>query len=153
MAVFTIERTVQAPLEHVWRFVSNLNAYGDVAPNLSKAVVTSGTGEGMTRRCWDHQNQHWDETCTLWEPFQQYRFVVDTSAPNYPYPFKALAGTWQIEKVAATITAIRMLFDYTLKYGVVGKLANELILKRQFQKICEQLLDNWETLILKTPVA
>ncbi len=50
-----------------WDVVSDMSAFGDAAPNLSKVEVLDGAGEGMQRRCFDSRGRGWDEVCTLWE--------------------------------------------------------------------------------------
>ena len=143
MSTLNYERTVQAPPHIVWQVISDLEGYADIAPNISKAQVLSGQGQGAIRRCWDPKGQSWNETCTLWDEGRAYTMVVDTTAPDYPYPINHLQGTWGMEETEDGVR-ITMQFDFEVKYGMVGRAMTALVLKRQFNKICAELLDNWE---------
>jgi ribosome-associated toxin RatA of RatAB toxin-antitoxin module len=143
MSQFKIERLVDAPSNIVWQVISDVVGYADVAPNLSKAAIESGEGLGMRRRCWDTRGGSWAEQCVLWEEGRAYSMEVDTS--DYPYPFTKMQGTWSLAERPSR-TLITMQFDYKMKYGLLGLLL-EKSLSRQFQPICEELLDNWETQI------
>ncbi len=144
--VFEIERLVDAPVTKAWPVVSDVVGYADVAPNLSRAEVVSGEGQGMVRRCYDTKGKGWNETCSLWEEGYRYQMVVDTAAPDYPYPMKAMQGAWSVEP-AGDATRIRMRFEYTLKGGPLGKLMG-FLMRPVFAKVCNELLDNWEKKIL-----
>lgn len=141
MANLQFDRLVNAPKDIVWEVISDVEAYAEVAPNLSKAVILSGQGEGMSRRCWDTKGGSWQEQCTLWEEGKRYTMQVDTR--DYPYPFTEMQGTWGLEE-QANGTLITMEFDFTPKFGVVGDLMVRVGMKRSFQKVCSELLDNWE---------
>lgn len=140
MPQFTIERLVEAPKEMVWRMVSDVVEYAEIAPNLSKAVIEEGNGLGMRRRCWDTRGGTWAEQCVLWQEGHQYAMEVDTS--DYPYPLTKMRGTWAVEEQSQG-TLIKMQFDYEWKYGRLGALLF-YPLQRGFGPICEKLLDNWE---------
>ena len=147
MAVYEVRREVAAPPADVWRTVRDVVGYAEVAPNLSRAEIVAGSGEGMIRRCTNTRGGSWSERCTLWdEDARRYRFDVDTS--NYPYPFARMAGTWSVEN-APRGAAIGMRFEYEPKYGVLGRLADKLVIRRRFASISERLLDNWEQAILE----
>ena len=66
MGMMKIERFVDAPKEVVWTVISDLEGYADAAPNLTRAVIESGQGEGMKRRCWDTRGGTWQEERALW---------------------------------------------------------------------------------------
>ena len=140
MSQLKFERLVRAPASMVWHVISDVEAYADVAPNLSKAVIEEGEGLGMRRRCWDTNGGTWAERCTLWDDGRAYSMEVDTS--DYPYPFAKMMGTWSLQPQEKG-TLIQMQFDYQLKYGLVGKLIGKA-LEKKFTPICEALLDNWE---------
>ena len=114
MGSLKFNRLVNAPKDVVWGVISDVEAYGEVAPNLSKAVILSGQKEDMVRRCWDTRGGTWTEQCTLWEEGRRYRMQVDTS--DYPYPFTKMQGTWGLEEEEGG-TLITMTFDFTPKLG------------------------------------
>jgi hypothetical protein len=88
----------------------------------------------------------WNETCVLWQENRRYSYRVDTS--DYPYPLRYMQGTWEVEPVAGG-TLITMRFDYTVTMPpVVAWLFNRLTIRPTMQRICTDLLDNWESAIL-----
>lgn len=95
---------VEAPQEAAWEVVSDVAGFGDVAPNLSRAEVLEGTGEGMQRRCYDKGGRGWDEVCTLWEEGRRYEMRVRTE--TYPFPlrqmFRASAVTPRTKSESST---------------------------------------------------
>ncbi len=149
MAQMQVERRVAAPKSMVWSVVSDVADYARVAPNLSKVEILAGTGRGMRRRCYDLKGRGWNERCILWEDNRVFSFEVDTKAPDYPYPFLKLQGTWEVAEIPGepNSSLIRMTFDSQLKYGIFGRWILDPLMKPAFVKICEELFDNWENLI------
>ena len=109
-------RVVNAPVSTVWPLITDLENYHQVAPNLDavKVLSTQTRGEGVVRSC-SHGQNSWQETCTLWEEEKMYRFEVDTSAPDYPFPFAKLQGTWEVEAISPNQTRILMEFEVVYK--------------------------------------
>ena len=77
------------------------------------------------------------------EAEKQYSFVVDTSAPDYPYPFKSLKGNWRLNEINPTETEIIMDFEIAYKNKIYNLLLHPF-LKYKFGKVGEDLLDNWQ---------
>ncbi|MEM7022358.1 MAG: SRPBCC family protein [Pseudomonadota bacterium] len=141
-------RTVDAPASRVWSVVSDHEGYADVADNLSKVEVMDGDGLGMVRRCHDTKGRSWAEKCVLWEDGRRYSFVVDTTAPDYPYPIAELRGTWGLEP-GAEGTSIVMEFQLRPRQGILGNLLTRAMVG-PFERTCDRLLTNWQNRILKT---
>ena len=74
----------------------------------------------MVRRCWDTRGGTWRESCTRWEAGRSYTMEVDTS--HYPYPFRAMRGTWSVADAADGGSRITMRFDYRMPWGSLGAL-------------------------------
>jgi ribosome-associated toxin RatA of RatAB toxin-antitoxin module len=145
MQELTVERTIAAPIEVVWQVVSDVVGYAEAAPNLSEARVLAGQGVGMVRQCWDTRGGTWKEQCVLWEEGRAYSFRVDTS--DYPHPLDHMQGTWSVQPHTDG-TTIHMRFEYQPKYGIVGSaLAQLMAPKTAMKRLCEQILDHWETRI------
>ncbi|MTI38537.1 type II toxin-antitoxin system RatA family toxin [Fulvivirga lutimaris] len=144
----SFERIMKAPKSNVWKVISNVANYHEVAPNIDDITIISGKGEGMVRSC-SHGKDRWTETCSLWDEEKEYSFEVNTAAPDYPYPFKYLKGNWKVEGIDGSHTKVIMLFE--LRYG--QKLHNWILhpfLVRKFSKVAEQLLNNWQSKIEKS---
>lgn len=142
MKCLSIERTVNAPLDVIWKLVSNVADYSRYAPNIDTSRIISGEGVGMVRECTSKEGR-WRELCTTWKDNDHYEFEVQTQASDYPYPFKVLQGKWSVEKIDENNTTIRMVFNVDFKNQLFGALMYPLM-RRKYMKICEQLMDNWQ---------
>ncbi len=136
------ERVFHANKKDVWKLISDVGNYHLVAPNIDTVEIISGEGEGMLRKC-SHQKDSWTESCSLWVEEQEYAFEVDTSDPDYPYPFKKLKGSWSLDELGQDQTRVLMRFEFEYKRSF-HKLLLHPFLKWKFSKIAEELLDNWQ---------
>jgi len=143
--VFQFERKVKGTRSQVWDVISDVANYHQVAPNIDGSEIISGEKQGMVRSC-SHGKDSWTETCTLWEEEKQYSFMVDTTAPDYPYPLKSLKGTWIVDELTANESKISMVFEFEYKKDIQNILVHPFM-KYKFTKVCKELLDNWRKLI------
>ncbi len=140
MQHYQTTRHVSAPRSDTWAVLSDLNGWGDHAPNLSKTEVVAGSQAGAIRRCYNNAGKGWNETCTLWQPGRRYVMEVDTS--DYPYPLSVMRGTFDVDD-AADGSIIRLRFDYKVKGGPAGRVLG-LLMRPAFARICKGLLDSLE---------
>ena len=138
----SFERTVKATKASVWKVISNVANYHEVAPNVEDVKIISGEGEGLVRSC-SHGKNSWTETCSMWDEEREYAFEVNTAAPAYPYPFKYLKGNWKVEEIDNSHTKVIMLFEIEYRKKFQNWLLHP-ILKGKFSKTAEELLDNWQ---------
>ena len=143
--IFKFKRKVKGTTSSVWETISDVANYHKVAPNIDGLTVISGEKLGMVRSC-SHGKDSWSETCTLWEEEKQYSFVIDTQAPDYPYPLKALKGTWMVDEISSNKNEITMIFEFEYKKPIQNILVHPLM-KYKFTKVCKTLLDNWQNMI------
>jgi ribosome-associated toxin RatA of RatAB toxin-antitoxin module len=141
----SFRRTVSADKKKVWKVISDIENYHEVASNIDAVKIISGEGEGMVRQC-SHGKDSWKETCTLWENEKQYSFVVDTSVSDYPFPFKSLKGNWRVNEINPTKSEIIMDFEVAYKNKIYNLLLHPF-LKYKFSKVGEDLLDKWQKLV------
>ncbi len=143
----SFEKTINATKENVWKAISDVSNYHEVAPNIDEVRVIFGKGEGMVRRC-NHGKDNWTEICSLCEEEKEYAFEVNTAAPDYPYPFKFLKGNWKVEEIDSSQTRVVMIFELEYKKKFQSWWLHP-ILKGKFSKTAEKLLDNWQNQIEK----
>lgn len=141
------ERIIKANKKEVWKTIADVANYHTVAPNIDNVKILSGEGQGMVRSC-SHGKDSWTETCSLWIEEKTYSFEVNTSAPDYPYPFQFLKGTWEVQEIDNATTKVIMLFDLQYKQKYQNWLLHPL-LKGKFSKTAEALLDNWQKMLEK----
>ncbi|AFM05454.1 oligoketide cyclase/lipid transport protein [Bernardetia litoralis DSM 6794] len=139
-------RIVQANKSDVWKVISDVANYHQVAPNVDNVAIISGKDEGMVRSC-SHGKDSWTETCSIWQEEETYAFIVNTSAPNYPYPLSYLKGTWNITKIDSNQTKIEMIFEFTYKNQILDLM--HPLMKMKSKQICDELLDNWQKMLEK----
>lgn len=142
MKSLVFSRQVEAPPDAAWGVVSDLAAFGDAAPGLSRVEVSDDFGQGMRRRCYDSRGRGWDEVCTLWEEGRRYEMRVQTE--TYPFPlrqmFRAFQGAWEVEPAGeGALVSMR----YEVEPSALGMLLWPVI-RFTFKRQCEQLLDNWQ---------
>lgn len=140
--VLQFSRKFPASVAKVWTLVSDVGNYHQVAPNIDDSRIVSGEKEGMVRAC-SHGDDKWTETCVLWEEQQQYAFLVNTDAADYPYPLKHLKGTWITRAISEHQTEVQLRFEFAYNKAW-QKLLLHPFLKHQFTKVCRELLNNWE---------
>ncbi|MFC0264391.1 type II toxin-antitoxin system RatA family toxin [Fontibacter flavus] len=142
---FKFERIINADKQSVWKAIADVANYDKVAPNIDAVKIISGEGHGMVRSC-SHGKNSWTETCSMWIEEKAYSFEVNTSAPDYPYPFKFLKGTWEVQEIDSNTTKVTMLFDFQYKRKYQNWLLHPL-LKGRFSKTAVELLDNWQKML------
>ena len=141
------ERIVKANKKEVWKAISDVANYHQVAPNIDDVKIISGEGKGMVRSC-SHGKNSWTETCSMWVEEISYSFEVNTKAPDYPYPFKFLKGTWEVQEIDNSTTKIVLLFDFQYKHKYQNWFLHP-VLKGKFSKTAEELLNNWQKMLEK----
>ncbi len=139
------DRSVNASKSDVWQVVSDVANYHEFAPNIDKAEIVSGQGEGMVRKC-SHGNDSWTETCTNWIEEERYSFRVNTDAPDFPFPLDYMRGTWEVNKLSERKTNIVMTFELRYKRKSYNVILHP-IMRSKFKKTVEELLVNWEKML------
>ena len=134
---------VDAPAEVVWQVMADQEGYAEVADNIGKVEVLEGSGLGMVRRCSDTAGRSWRERCTFWEEGRAFAFVVDTEAPDYPYPLDYLQGRWSMAPVGDHIS-VAMDFVVRPRPGLINALLFRMLLG-VLLPVCDRLLANWAT--------
>ena len=135
------KRIINASKPNVWKVISDVENYHEFAPNIDAVEIISGEEKGMIRSC-SHGKDSWTETCSIWKEEETYSFIVDTSAPNYPYPLSFLQGTWNCTELDAMTTELEMVFDLTYKFQILNLL--HPLMKIKFKLISNELLNNWQ---------
>lgn len=136
------KRVINANKSTIWKVISDVGNYHQVAPNIDHSKIISGQEVGMVRSC-SHGKDVWTETCSIWEEEKTYSFVVDTSALDYPYPLSFLQGTWNVNQINSHQSEIEMIFELTYKKKIFNLFLHPIV-KMKFNKACKELLDNWQ---------
>jgi len=140
----TFKRTIKASKTKVWKVISDVGNYHQVAPNIDTVTIISGSEEGMVRLC-SHGKDSWTETCSVWQEEKTFSFEVNTRADDYPYPLSLLEGTWNVIEIAPYLTEVEMIFEFKYKRKVYNLL--HPIMRMKFKRVVTELLDNWQDML------
>jgi CBS domain-containing protein len=61
---------------------------------------------------------------------------------NFAFAFEKMEYTWGMKEYSSNVL-VWMRFDYTPRYGVIGLILDRFQFKRQFQILCDELMDSW----------
>ncbi len=150
MPQVTFEHHFAALPEDLWPVVIDIVGAAEALPHLSGAEVLSGEGAvGRDSRCTNLKGQSWTETCFLWEEGRAFGTRANADAADYPYPLEKLELTYHLTPRDGG-TAVRMSFDYRMKYGPIGRLLELAIGKRSFRKISADSFRDLQSRLAKT---
>jgi hypothetical protein len=143
--VYEVERLIHTSPEAAWAVIADVGRYAELNDGggvIAKVEILEGERVGMRRRCINPQGESWTETCSLWEKGRRYSFVVDTDAPDYPYPLQSLVATWEVDPHPLG-SVIRFRAEYTPKGGMLTRWLTERALRRMGRRAGEKLLERW----------
>ncbi len=138
-----VSRVLDGTAEQVWPVIIDHEAYGRLAPNLSRVLPTGPDGPELTRRCWDTRGRHWDERCVLWEAGVHFAVEVDTAAEDYPYPLEYLRGEWAIRSIETDRTEVTVRFELRPRPGAAGA-AFAAAMATGATPILRRVLNGWQ---------
>ena len=140
MPVFKMTRRVKAHADVVWKVISDVGGLAEVAPQVSRVELLGGERVGLRRRVYDRRGRPWVEECIAWEDERSYTMRVDTS--DYPFAFSKMEFTWSLEQGPKNVR-IKMRYNYTPKYGLLGRFLDRVRFKQKFEETCTELMDSW----------
>lgn len=141
-----VTRVLDGAVDVVWPVVIDHEAYGRLAPNLSRVLPTGPDGPELTRRCWDARGRHWDEHCVLWEDGVRFAVEVDTAADDYPYPLEYLRGEWAVRPIGTDHAEVTVRFELRPKPGAAGA-AFATAMTTGATPILRRVLSGWQDAI------
>ncbi len=134
----TIHHEVQAncPPEHVWALLSDLEAVPRYNPTVRTATVqgTRRTGVGAERACELVPKGRVVERVTHWEDGRA--VGLEVAASDWPIQF--MRWVTRLEPAGAT-TRITQSLEYKVKFGPVGWLLDNLVMKRKLTSTLDEV--------------
>ena len=123
--------------------MSDLEAYGTVAPSLAATTILDGTGVGMRRRCELPRGGAWEETCVAFNQDSDYELEVDTT--TYPAPLRqmlrAVRGRWSVRPADATHSRVTMRLAMAL---TIPAWPLKPYLRRRMARETTAILEAWD---------
>ena len=134
------EIRINAPKERVWDILADFGGVVKYNPGISDSYSTSKSneGSGATRHCDVLPMGSIEERITDWKEGEGYGIEIFDGKKIAPFKY-AQAQIKVRSEGNQTIASI--FFNYQLKYGPVGWLMNNLVVKSQFNKALPGLLE------------
>uniref|UniRef100_A0A2A4YXF7 SRPBCC family protein n=1 Tax=OCS116 cluster bacterium TaxID=2030921 RepID=A0A2A4YXF7_9PROT len=140
MTIFSVEKIINAPKDKVWKLLAdfeNIDFFND-AINKSYLIDESKNGGlGATRHCDLSDGKNYlQERVLKWDEGEG--MTIDIYATSMP--IKSNIVRFEIEEFGDK-TKARMIFDYEMKFGLLGKLMSKLGLTAFMRKQTNLVLD------------
>ncbi len=137
MSEFTDSIEISAAPEQVWAVLADLGSIFDWNPGVEHSEQTSAgdVGIGATRRCGLGGKNYLKEEIVVFEPNRRLTIrIIDTNLP-----FNSADIRFSLESDGSH-TIVTVSPDYELKFGVVGRILDRLMVRTQYRKAMRGLL-------------
>ncbi len=144
MSEFQENITISASPEQVWAVLADIGNIAEWNPGVEHSQQTS-TGDvavGATRRCELGGKNYLDEEVVLFEPYRRMTICVTDSN----LPFESAYIRFMLEP-SGEHTMVSVSPDYQLKYGWLGQLLDKLMVRTQYRKGMQGLLQGLKTYV------
>lgn len=130
---------IEAPQERVWMKIADLGAIQDYHPGVSRSFYTSTQkeGPGASRHCDLRPFGEVEERVVEWRAGDSY--VIEIFAGKNVPPFKKATGRLSLE-AAGDASIVHFDIEYDLRFGLVGRLMDALMVRRRFEKVGPAML-------------
>jgi len=138
MAYFSTQIRINATTEKVWEVLADFGGIYRWNPGVRHSYSTSESNQGLlaARRCELLKgNDYLDERILEWRDGES--FKVDIYETNLPIHRNVIEFSIEADGFGTIVTVAP---DYALKYGLLGRLMNQIVVRRQFKKGMEDLL-------------
>jgi len=123
------EITIDAGIDKVWAILTNLELLDQYDPTVKKSIVlsTEKTGVGAKRKVQMLDGKNWfDEKVTVFVPNKALTYQLTDCS----FPIKSLKHSYTFERIENQ-TNVRQEMVYTVKFGLLGKLLDSLMIRKQ----------------------
>jgi len=126
--------TIKASATEVWQVLQYPGNIADFHPLVKKSETISNQlqGDSCERRCAFIPMGIAEETVTQWEAGQS--FTTEISGGEKMPPLKYMRGHIELQPVDNETSIVCFTLTYKLKYGLIGRLMNALMVRKQFSK-------------------
>jgi len=139
MSTISVSRTLSQSPETVWPALDDFGAVHRWSAAVKSSPINPGTpesGVGAERYCRLYDGNHIQERVTQVVPQQRLALeVFDTSMP-----LKSAQGIFELVPTANGGTALTMTFSYVVKFGLLGRAMDGLMLRRMMTASLTRLL-------------
>ncbi len=138
MAHFSTQIRINATKEKVWEVLADFGGIYRWNPGVRHSYSTSEDNHGLlaTRHCeLQKGDDYLDEQILEWREGES--FKVEIYETNLPLHRNVVEFSVAADGSGTIVTVAP---DYALKYGLLGRLMNQIVVRRKFKKGMEDLL-------------
>jgi len=130
MATIHNKISINATPEEVWSVLADPSRLDQYDPVTKKSELISkiATGLGAERKC-ETATGWFKDKITEWQPYEKLTFTLTGCSQ----PMKSLTHSYTLEKNGNQTEVIQVM-KYTMKFGIIGKLMDALMGKRESDK-------------------
>lgn len=139
MSAFTVTRELHHPVEEVWALLDDFGSVHRWSAGVKSSPINEGTpdrGVGSERNCLLYDGNHLQERVV--ESVAQRRLAIEVFDTSMP--LNRAAGLFELAPTSSGGTQISMTFDYDIKFGIIGKAMDALMVRRSMIKSLTGLL-------------
>jgi carbon monoxide dehydrogenase subunit G len=135
------EIRINAPKSQVWDIINDLAGIQNFSPDVRKSYYSTDLKEGLdaARICEFHNDITVAEKVIDWENGKSLTLSVDFTSGMKP-PVKNITGQLSLREDGSH-TIVTMQLTYDTKLGVIGKAMNQVMIKSQYKKTIQRILD------------
>ncbi len=141
----TASTIINASKENVWNVLKEFGNIAAFHPLVKYSVNTNETtGLGARRHCDLLPMGAMEEEITAWE--EGVSFTADVVGGKMLPPCHFMTGQLELEK-SGNQTKVNFTLSYQMKYGVLGRIMNAIMIKPQFKKAPHQYVNGLKNYI------
>ena len=142
-----VEKILQKSPDIVWGQLADIQGLYKFYPLLKASPLQKGSspsGEDAKRTCHFHDG-NWAHERVI-KAVQEKKLGVDIYESSLP--LKSCEVNFILEEAGAEKTRLKITADYVLKFGLLGKFLNFLMLKRQFTRNLSLMIEGFNEYLL-----
>jgi len=123
------EITIAAPAEKIYEILADLEVLDKYDPTVAKSSALPGPAKGIgaKRKVTMQDGKNWfEEKITAAKTGEQITYTLTDCS----FPIAGLSHSYELKK-SGTGTLVRQTMQYTVKFGILGKLMDFLMIKKQ----------------------
>jgi ribosome-associated toxin RatA of RatAB toxin-antitoxin module len=129
MTTLNNEIVINAPLEKIWEALSVIDNLEKFDPTVKKStcITLEKSGLHAKRKVDMLDGKNWfEEKVTEFKPNESLKYQLTDCS----FPINGLTHSYTFEKLGNNIK-VKQVMQYTVKFGVVGKLLDSLMIRKQ----------------------
>lgn len=139
MGTLKNEIKIKASVEKVWGILSTPDLLDKYDPTVKKTNLISAerTGIGAKRKVDMLDGKNWfEEKIVEFEPMKKLSYQLT----DCTFPIKGLKHTYTFTSEGENVR-VQQIMEYTVKFGLLGKLLDKLVMSKQFNGGIKKFFD------------